>query len=131
MGEAMMLLLDTCALLWLASDQQQLSRRVLGMIDRAPIIYISGITCFEIGIKYQSGKLKLPLSPREWCAGVLKHHDVSVLPLDAEICIKATELPSIHRDPCDRFIIATALIHDLRIITADERFREYGVSIIH
>ena len=127
----MMLLLDTCAFLWLASDQQQLSRRVLGMIDKAPIIYISASTCFEIGIKYQSGKLKLPLSPREWCAGILKHHDISVLLVDAEICIKAAELPLIHRDLCDRFIIATALIHDVHVVTADERFGEYGISIIH
>jgi len=125
-----MILLDTCALLWLATDQRQLSRRALGMIDRASIVYISAITCFEIGIKHRSGKLKLPLSPREWCEGILKHHDVSVLPVDAEVCLKATELPLIHRDPCDRFIIATALLHDLPVVTADERFGEYGVVIM-
>jgi len=129
MGGAGMILLDTCALLWLATDQSRLSRRALRMIEQAPIVYISAITCFEIGIKHRSGKLKLPLSPREWCEGILKHHDISVLQVDAEICIKATELPLIHRDPCDRFIIATAMLNELLVVTADERFGEYGVGV--
>ena len=125
-----MILLDTCALLWLAHDQGQLSRKALQMIDAAPIVYLSAISCFEIGVKYRSGKLKLPCSPRDWCTGILKQHDISVVAIDAATSIKATELPFIHRDPCDRFIIATALIQDIPVITADERFGEYGVRII-
>ena len=52
------------------------------------------------------------------------------MPLDWEVCVAATELPPIHKDPCDRFIIAAASIHHLPVVTADPRFREYGVEVI-
>ena len=121
--------MDTCALLWLAHDQKQLSGEALQMIETAPAAYISAISTYEISIKHQSGKLKLPCSPRKWLTGIVKQHDISVVPIDGDICIRATGLPMIHRDPCDRFIIATALIHELAVITADERFEDYGVRI--
>ncbi len=42
----------------------------------------------------------------------------------------AAELPRIHDDPCDRFIIAAARLHDLTVVTADEQFEKYGVAVI-
>jgi PIN domain nuclease of toxin-antitoxin system len=47
-----------------------------------------------------------------------------------EICIAAAELPPIHNDPCDRFIIATALHNDSPVVTTDERFEKYGVTVL-
>lgn len=99
------------------------------MIDELPAVYISAITSFEIGLKYKSGKLSLPVPPQDWFREIIKHHDISVIDLDRDICIKATELPDIHKDPCDRFIIATALIQGLPVVTADRRFQEYGVTV--
>ena len=125
-----MIILDTCALLWLAHDQPQLSNQTLKKLNEVPILYVSVITGFEIGIKYRSGKLQLPVPPREWFEGVVRHHDISVIDLDMTICLRATELPPIHRDPCDRFIIATALLKDIPVVTADKRFSKYGVEIL-
>lgn len=58
------LILDTCALLWLAHDQKQFTPTVLRRLDEASIVYVSAITAFEIGVKYQSRKLILPIPPR-------------------------------------------------------------------
>jgi PIN domain nuclease of toxin-antitoxin system len=58
-----MMLLDTCALLWLAGDQNRLSTETLRRIEGASIIYLSAISGFEIGLKHRDGKLALPLSP--------------------------------------------------------------------
>ncbi|MFH1491592.1 MAG: type II toxin-antitoxin system VapC family toxin [Pseudomonadota bacterium] len=124
------MILDTCALLWLAHDQSQLSGETLHKIDEVPILYVSAISGFEIGLKYKSGKLKIPMPPFEWFHGVVEHHEVSVIDLDLAVCIKATELPPIHRDPCDRFIIATALLREMPVITADHRFEQYGVQVL-
>ena len=46
------------------------------------------------------------------------------------ICVRATELPAIHSDPCDRLIIATAQLHQLPVATTDHVFREYGIEVI-
>ena len=124
------MLLDTCAILWLACDQCRLSQMVLKQIDEANIVYISAISGFEIGIKYKSGKLKLPVSPMEWLSSIVMHHHLTVLDLDLETCVKATTLPFIHKDPCDRLIIAAALVHNMQVVTLDEIFIEYGVRVL-
>ena len=124
------MLLDTCAVLWLAHDQSKLSTDTLRKIESAPVIYLSAISGFEIGLKYRAGKLTLPMPPADWLKGVVEHHNLSILDLDLEICVKATELPPIHRDPCDRFIIATALAKGIPVVTVDKRFAQYGVKVL-
>ena len=125
-----MILLDTCALLWLAHEKESISPATLARIDDSPSVAISSVTAFEIGLKYRSGKLTLPVPPEEWLDGILKHHGIDVIDLDLPICLKATSLPPIHKDPCDRFIIATALLRGLAVVTADGRFAGYGVTVL-
>ncbi len=124
------MLLDTCALLWLAQGGGKLSAKICEQINDEAVVYVSAISGFEIGIKHHKGKLSLPASPADWFKVVTSHHDLHILPLDLDICIRSTQLPAIHSDPCDRFIIATAEIHTLKIITADPLFAQYGVSVL-
>jgi PIN domain nuclease of toxin-antitoxin system len=124
------MILDTCALLWLAAGSEELSVSARKKIDAATAVYVSAISAFEIGLKHRSGKLILPVQPKEWFRREVEHHGLAVLPLDWEVCVTATELPLIHNDPCDRFIIAAARIHQMPVVTADARFREYGVEVI-
>ena len=124
------MLLDTCALLWLAQGGGELSAEVCEQINDEAVVYISAISGFEVAIKYLKGKLSLPASPEDWFRVVVSHHDLHVLPLDLDICIRSTQLPAIHSDPCDRFIIATAEIHQLKVVTADSLFAQYGVSVL-
>lgn len=124
------MLLDTCGLLWLTHEQKKVSEETLRRINEAPAVYVSAITSFEIGLKHKSGKLVLPVPPREWFERIVEHHAISIIDIDTDICLKSTELPDIHRDPCDRFIIATALIRKLPVVTADQRFQEYGITVL-
>ena len=123
------MLLDTCALLWLAEGGKRLSKETLERIQEASIVYVSAISAFEIAVKCRSGKLRLPVPPAEWFQGVVDHHSLAVQPLDWDICMKAAELPPIHKDPCDRFIIATAKKLNLTIITGDPIFRSYDIDV--
>ena len=124
------MILDTCALLWLASGNTKLSRAALKEINAAAAVYVSAISGFEIAIKVAKGKLKLPHPPQEWFEKVVEHHGLSVLPLELHICVTAAQLPPIHNDPCDRFIIAAAKLHDLTVVTSDEQFEKYGVTMV-
>jgi len=123
------MILDTCALLWLAHDQSHFSDETLQALEASPIS-VSAISGFEIALKHRSGKLLLPVPPRDWFNEILLHHHIDTISLGQEICFKAAELQPIHNDPCDRFIIATALIRKLPVVTADRRFSEYGITII-
>ncbi len=124
------MLLDTCALLWLADNHRKISRDVLSRIEAAPSVYISAVTCFEIALKCKSGKLELPITVKSWMDLVLEHHDISVIDMNRDIALLSADLPPHHKDPCDRFIIATAMIYKLPVVTADENFRKYGINVL-
>ena len=124
------MILDTCALLWLASGHKQLGRSARKAINEAPAIYVSAISGFEIAIKVAKGKLRLPAPPLAWFEKVVEHHGLAVLPLELNVAIAAAELPPIHNDPCDRFIIAAAKLHDLTVVTTDGHFEKYGVAVM-
>ena len=124
------MILDTCAFLWLAHDHGKFSEKTLEQIDAEPVVYVSPITGLEIGTKYNTGKLVLPVPPEDWIPEILNHHQISIADLNITICVKATQLPFIHKDPSDRFIIATALTLGMPVITADRRFAEYGIEVM-
>lgn len=125
------MILDTCALLWLASGDKKISRSTLKQINEASAVYVSAISGFEIAIKAGRGKLQLPHAPQEWFEKVVEHHGLTVLPLELNVCIAAAGLPPIHNDPCDRFIIAIAKLNDLAVVTADENFEKYGLTVLN
>lgn len=125
------MILDTCALLWLAAGERKLSRSALKKINEAPAVYVSAISGFEICLKVGQGKLDLSHPVEEWFQQIAEHHGLTVLPLGLDVCIAAAKLPSIHDDPFDRFIIATAILNDLPVVTMDGQFEEYGVTVLN
>ena len=124
------LLLDTCALLWLASGDRALSEKARSLIEDAQVLYVSPVTAWEIAVKTAKGKIQLPLSPREWFDAVVRLYDITVLKLTADDMLKSAELPWLHKDPADRFIIATALKNGFMVVTADGNFGKYGVKTV-
>ena len=72
----------------------------------------------------------MPISPREWFDSVVKMYGIDVLKLSADDMLLSAELPWLHKDPADRFIIATALKNGFMVVTADGNFGKYGVKTI-
>ena len=124
------MILDTCALLWLAQGGGRLSTDALRRIAAAPAVYVSAISGFEVGIKHRKGKLRLPAHPADWFEAVLKHHDIHPLSVDHHVALRSAELPAVHADPVDRIIIATAEQRSVAVVTADSVFAEYGVEVV-
>ena len=121
-----MLLLDTCALLWLVAGGTSLSRAARDAIAAPSTrLFVSAITAFEIGVKHRRGALTLPVAPRLWYGRALAFHAVEEIAIDGRIAVRSTELPQLHADPCDRIIVATAQRDDLVILTPDPLIRSY------
>lgn len=125
-----MILLDTCAILWLAEGSDRLSHEAVAVIDKEAVVAVSSISAFEIALKYRKGKLMLPMPPEEWWDRVLDHHRLDVIDLNPSLMMRATRLPEIHKDPADRFIIASAIEHNCPVVTADRRFADYGIRLL-
>ena len=121
-----MLLLDTCTLLWLTSDQTRLSSSARQALSACRSqIYVSAVTGFEVAQKAAKGKLVLPLSPAEWMESALRLHGLKSLALEMASAAAAGALPALHADPFDRPLIASAQAHRLTFLTPDPLVRQY------
>lgn len=124
------LLLDTGALVWLATGDSKLSDNAREAVANAASVSVSPVSAWELGQKHRRGLLKLPMTPRELFQAAVERYSLDIAPLDPEVMFSASALPEHHKDPADRFIIATALLGNMTVVTADHRFREYGVDVL-
>ena len=123
-------LLDTCALIWLATGDARLSRSARRVIREAEVLCFSAISIWEIARKVKKGILEIPVSPARFASLVSSQYGAEELPVNNAIALMAADLPEVPKDPADRFIIATALLNDLVVVTADHNFPAYGVSTV-
>jgi PIN domain nuclease of toxin-antitoxin system len=123
-------MLDTCAFIWLACGSNDISDKTREQIENASLVFISPISAWEISLKEKRGILKLPVKTEKWLIMAIENHNLTIVPLDFEILVNANRLPWHHKDPADRFIIASAIKEKATIVTADRRFQEYGVKVI-
>ena len=123
-------LLDTCALIWLGMGGSDLSANARRRISVASALHYSPISAWEIARLKKEGKVVIPNDLTGFIADLTGQYGISaILPAD-EIMLRAAELPDFHKDPADRIIIATALAHDLTVVTGDGKFAQYGVRTI-
>ncbi len=127
----MNLLLDSCALIWLASEPARLSKTATAAINvPESALHVSHACLWEIALKHGAGKLVLPQTPRQWWTEQIGKWGLIELPLTAEALLRGNELPLHHKDPFDRVIVAHALMHDFVIVTPDPAFQLYRVRIV-
>ncbi len=122
-----MILLDTHVLIWADSDDSQLGRKARALIDRfwpSGKVAVPAIAFWEAGVLQARRRLRLPASVAEWRQSILAAGAIE-LPLDGAIAVRAIELNGLPSDPADRFIVATALIHEAALVTADERLLDW------
>ena len=72
----------------------------------------------------------MPVTPTMFADMLVKQYGMKELPLDNAVMLRSSALPEIHKDPADRFIIATAILNDCVVVTGDRLFPEYGVETI-
>ena len=125
------MLLDTCAVLWLAFNQEQLTKSTLDRINVCERLYISTMSFWEIGIKVQKKKLIMPLPMRDFVRLYSGNASVSIVAPDIDIILMTLELQWPHTDPVDRIIVATAMKFDVELVTGDNEItRFYSRSIL-
>ena len=120
----MRLLLDTHIFLWWVSDWDRIAETTRNAIaDPENEVFVSAVTGWEIGVKKAKGHLVAP----DNLAAVVTGKHLTHLPLTFDHAERATTLPSHHRDPFDRMLIAQAQAEGLIIVTRDSRIPLYDV----
>jgi PIN domain nuclease of toxin-antitoxin system len=121
-GRAQVILVDTHVVVWLAFDQNQLSKKARAAIDDARKngdgLAISDITLLELATLVRKGRVRLDISLESFLQEIEARF--IVLPISGRACARIMELPTAYpKDPADRIIGATALVEGLALITAD------------
>jgi PIN domain nuclease of toxin-antitoxin system len=117
------ILLDTHAAVWSVADSDALGKRCRGIIRQAlksDQVAVSAVSFWEIALLIAKRRLRLLESASELRRLILSN-GAAELPLTGDIAIMAGELEGLHGDLADRFIAATAIVHDATLVTADAR----------
>ncbi len=122
-------LLDTCALIWFATESK-LRKNALDAIFNAALdqgILVSPVSAWEIGLIAKRKSLGFLLEPKQWFEDFMAKDGVRPAPLTAAIAIDATYLPEpLHNDPGDRLLIATARHLGFPLVTRDRKIEAYA-----
>ena len=126
----MKLLLDTHAFLWWIGNDNRLSdtaRKVISNVEND--VFISTASVWEMAVKTCSGKLSI----NSELAGFMKKHlaknAFSILPISLAHALQIAKLPTIHRDPFDRMLVAQAQVEKARLVSTDPEIHKYAVDI--
>lgn len=120
-----MVVLDTCALIYLTIDRGNLSSNAVLHIAQADRIVISSISIWEVGLKHKKGKLELPFSFQNYVDNVYRISNFEFHAVDVPMWMRNIELEWDHPDPADRTIVATAQLHDCALITSDRNILDF------
>ena len=126
------LLLDTHVWIWLSFGIpgvfKPAVRERLAASDRARPLHISIISAWEVAMLAAKGRLNLTMPTQAWIEQSLRHPAMRQLALDdLAIVVESNELPgSIHADPADRLLVATARIGGYTLVTRDSKILDYG-----
>ena len=120
-----MILMDTHIWLRWLLPGEQLSEKLIKLIETTEYLAVSSISCWEVVLLEKLHRIELPLPVDEWLKEALIGSSVTALPVTATIASLAGLLPYHHKDPADRFIIATAIHHDMKVVSFDGIFPSY------
>ena len=72
----------------------------------------------------QKGRLALAEEPSAWIGKAMAAAPIKEAPLTFDVAMATAETRLVHKDPADRFLVATAKVFDLMLVTADQRLLE-------
>lgn len=124
-----MLVLDTCAWIWLVNCDpiRPDAVRAIEATGRAGAVIVPAISYWEVAALARMGRFRLAQSVDAWLGRAADLPGSRTEPLTAAMALDAANLPGpIHGDPADRFIIATGRAFDAPVVTRDTAILAYG-----
>jgi PIN domain nuclease of toxin-antitoxin system len=116
----MNLLLDTHIWLWYLLGDDKLSPRLQTIIaDPNHTLWLSPISIWETMLLAEKARINLQPTPERWINQALNILKTQEAPLNHKIAVLSRQIQLPHQDPADRFIAATAIYHDLTLVTVD------------
>jgi len=127
----MNLLLDTHSFIWWANTPEKLSKESLAACqNKDNVLVLSAVSVWEMQIKIQLGKLKLKSPLKNLVELQQQTNDLRILPVELDHVLALSELPTHHKDPFDRLLVAQAKVEEMSLVSADKMVHKYPVQIL-
>lgn len=127
----MTLLLDTHVLLWWLFADRRLSRKATAAIrDPDNRIVVSSATAWEIAIKHHQGRLDSAAPLMNDFSGWVDRAGFVELAIRSSHALKAGSWHVAHRDPFDRMLAAQSVIEEIRLVSRDPLFADFGIDTL-
>ncbi len=125
-------LLDTHIWIWSVSKVEKLSGKVSRILkNTANEFFLSSISIWEFMILLEKKRIAIDIPFEEWLHIAIDMANIKEIPIDGEIAVESRKIDLPHRDPADRFIAASALVNQLKLITSDRNLsRSREISVI-
>jgi len=124
------ILLDTHVFLWMHAASSRLGDLAALVTNPKHDLFLSAASSWEIAIKSNIGKLRLPEGASDYVQSRMADDGVNGLPIEHVHALFVDRLPLHHRDPFDRLLVAQAELEELILATADPIFASYTDRII-
>lgn len=123
----MNLLLDTCAVIYIAQSPTRLSSRARQAVsDPGNTLFVSVVSVGELACLSERKRVGLPGHWKIWFRERAETQGWNLMPLTLEIMEESYSLPEpIHRDPVGRVLIATARLEQMTLVTTDRLILDY------
>jgi PIN domain nuclease of toxin-antitoxin system len=119
------IVVDTHAWVWWLTKPGKLGKAAARALNKADRIGVPAICIWEVAAKAELEKLRFDRPYDLWIDQALTHDPrMEVLHLLPRIAVEAAKLPWDHRDPADRFIVATARVEQSALVTSDTKIQE-------
>ncbi len=132
MGGVELILLDTHVLIWLDQDDPALGGNARTAADEAlrdGALAVSAISFWEVAMLAARGRIEIGLPIFRWRLDLLGSGLIEIA-LDGQVALAASALVGFHRDPADRFIVATAQAAGATLLTADQRLLDWADRLV-
>ncbi len=117
--------------IWWDGDPNRLPPQVLALCkDRTNTILLSVATAWEMQIKFQLGKLKLPLPLGQLIESQAQNNGIQILSITLSHVLALENILPHHKDPFDRLLIAQAITEDAMLLSNDPFFSKYPVKVV-
>jgi PIN domain nuclease of toxin-antitoxin system len=121
------IVLDTHVWLWWTAEPSKLSLPAQDAFDNADRIGVATISCWEVAMLAEAGRIGLDRSTGTWIEQALADVRTQSLPLTSTVAVHAAMLgrEGFVGDPADRIIYATARHTGARLVTRDKSLRKF------
>ena len=128
----MKLLLDTHIWIWNDVEPWKLSSEVnRELASPGNELWVSPVSIWEIIVLLEKRRIDLKQDFGRWVEESSRDLDLKEAVLTLEVAHEVRFTILGHRDPADRFLVATAKVYDLTLVTADERLlRVPGIQVL-